>query len=191
MNVRSLAATVVVALTLAAHAPQEANATVVVPLTVEAMTGRADVVCVGVVGAQRAAWNPEKTRIYTTTEVRIERSLKGQRVAGETITVRQLGGVVDGISQVIPGNARLTPGETAVLFLDADEQLPFHYIVGMAQGKFTVQPSPEGARVSQDVHDLSFMSAPGAPPPSTGSMAVQPPARLDALEQAILRATQP
>jgi ribosomal 50S subunit-recycling heat shock protein len=112
-----------------------------------------------------------------------------QTRAGDVITVRQLGGVVDGISQVVPGNARLTPGETAVLFLDADETLPFHYVVGMAQGKFTVQPAPDGARVTQDVHDLAFMPAAGATP--TEASPAPAPGRLDALEQAVRRATQP
>ena len=189
MNIRSLTAPLALAAALGSGAAFEARATVVVPLTVEAMTARADVVCVGAVVAQHAAWNAERTRIYTTTEVRVERTLKGKRTAGEVITVRQLGGVVDGISQVVPGNARLTPGETAVLFLDADETLPFHYVVGMAQGKFTVQPAPDGARVTQDVHDLAFMPAAGATP--TEASPAPSPGRLDALEQAVRRATQP
>jgi hypothetical protein len=189
MNIRSLTAPLALAAALTSGMAFEARATVVVPLTIEAMTARADVVCVGVVLSQRAAWNVERTRIYTTTEVRVERTLKGKRALGDVLTVRQLGGVVDGISQVVPGNARLTPGETAVLFLDADEALPFHYVVGMAQGKFTVQPAPDGARVTQDVHDLAFMAAPGATP--TDTPPAQSPARLDALEQAVRRATQP
>jgi len=189
MNIRSLAAPLALATALSSGAAFEAHATVVVPLTLEAMTERADVVCVGVVMAQRAAWNDDRTRIHTTTEVRVERTLKGKRAPGEVITVRQLGGVVDGVSQVVPGNAHLTPGETTVLFLDADEALPFHYVVGMAQGKFTVQPAPEGLRATRDVSDLAFMASPGAaqPPAPPANL----PARLEALEQAIRRAVQP
>ena len=83
MNIRSLTAPLALAAALGSGAAFEARATVVVPLTVEAMTARADVVCVGAVVAQHAAWNAERTRIYTTTEVRVERTLKGKRTAGE------------------------------------------------------------------------------------------------------------
>ncbi|MFZ4738064.1 MAG: hypothetical protein ACOYM9_19065 [Bradymonadia bacterium] len=167
--------------------PSTAVATIVRPLTVEDMTRRADLVCVGTITGQRSEWNAERTRIYTWTEVRIARSLKGKRTAGETVTVRQLGGVVDGISQSIPGNAKLVPGEEVVLFLDADEAAPLHYVIGMAQGKFTISRAPGEVAVRRDVGDLAFAGA--APLAAPGAPAV--PAQLEALEQAVRRASTP
>jgi hypothetical protein len=177
----------VAAVLLGLSAPSTAEATIVRPLTVEDMTRRADLVCVGTITGQRSEWNVERTRIYTWTEVRISRTLKGKRAAGETVTVRQLGGVVDGISQSVPGNAKLLPGEEVVLFLDADEAAPLHYVIGMAQGKFTLSRGPGSISVRRDVGDLAFAGA--APLAPAGAPAV--PAQLEALEQAVRRASAP
>ncbi|MEZ4465407.1 MAG: hypothetical protein R3F43_13255 [bacterium] len=45
---------------------------------------------------------------------------------------------MDGITQSIVGNARLSVGEEVVVFLTQDAEKGLHYVIGMAQGKYTV-----------------------------------------------------
>lgn len=134
-----------------------AGATIVKQLSVSDMARRADVIVQGTVVRQSASWNPEHTRIYTVTEIQVAESLKGGAAAGTVISVRQLGGVADGIVQSIPGNARFALAEEVVVFLDRDETLPLHYVIGMAQGKFSVSGAGGNALVAPDVSDLAFV----------------------------------
>ncbi len=137
-----------------------AGATIVRPLTVEMMAERADVVVRGRVVGQEAAWNDDKTRIYTVTRVEIAEAYKGGDKPGAVIAVRQIGGTVDGLTQSVVGNAKLRVGEELVLFLDRDEAKPLHYVIGMAQGKLGVSRDGPEPTVVHDVEGLAFM-APG------------------------------
>ncbi|MCK6571301.1 hypothetical protein L6V77_09395 [Myxococcota bacterium] len=141
--------------------PSPADATIVKRLTVSEMARRADVVVLGRVVGQTATWNPERTRIHTLTELLVGESLKGGARTGETLTIRQLGGTLDGLVQTVPGNARFAVGEEVVVFLDKDEAQPLHYVIGMAQGKFAVQRSGPAVQAMQDTSDLAFVR-PGA-----------------------------
>jgi hypothetical protein len=141
---------------LSSMQPGRAEATIVKPLSVADMAKRADLVVHGTVLRQTASWNPEHTRIYTVTEIQVTEALKGVAAPGSIVPVRQLGGVADGIVQSIAGNARFTPAEELVVFLDKDETLPWHYVIGMAQGKFSVTPGGTPS-VAQDLSDLAFI----------------------------------
>jgi len=142
-----------------------AMATIVRALSVEQMTATADVIAEGHITAQSSAWNAEKTRIYTVTTLTVTVAHKGTVKTGESIQIRQIGGTVDGLTQSIAGNAKLTQGEEVLLFLDQDQARGLHYVVGMAQGKFSidrVQPTP---RIDRGLEDLSTLDAKGAPIP--------------------------
>jgi hypothetical protein len=152
MTLRGSFAAAAVALLVAVPA----MATIVKSLSLEDMVKEADVIVQGTVVQRTMSWNDERTRIYTVTDVRVADVLKGPVHAGETIHVRQLGGTVDGISQSIPGNAKLSPNEEVVLFLDRDEQKPLHYIVGMAQGKFTVDRTAAQPSVVRQLDGLAL-----------------------------------
>jgi len=55
----------------------------------------------------------------------------------------------------LPGNAPLKVGEEVVLFLTRDSH--YHYVVGLAQGKFSVRTDGTGRKVvSQDLSGLAF-----------------------------------
>lgn len=156
---KSLATICLAALaSLAAVSP--AAATIVKRLSTADMTKRADVIVQGTVLRQTAAWNPEHTRIYTVTEIRVAESLKGAATPGSVVSIRQLGGVVDGTIQTIPGNAKFAAAEQVLVFLDKDETLPWHYVIGMAQGKLSVSGAGPAAQVRSDLADLAFV-APG------------------------------
>ncbi|MBM4364162.1 MAG: hypothetical protein FJ104_15895 [Deltaproteobacteria bacterium] len=168
-------------------APNPAGATIVKPLTVSEMARRADVVVLGRVVGQTATWNPERTRIYTRTELLVGESLKGDARAGESLTIRQLGGTLDGLVQTVPGNARFAIGEEVVVFLDRDEAQPLHYVIGMAQGKFAVRRSGPTVQALQDTSDLAFVrpSAAGALVPVEAGPASPVDGGLEALKHAV------
>lgn len=170
-----------------------ASATIVKSLDLEEMAREADVIVHGTVERQSASWNEERTRIYTVTEVRVTEGLKGPHQAGDVIRIRQLGGTVDGITQMIPGNAKLVRGEEVVLFLDRDEKKDLHYVVGMAQGKFRVDRSGPRPVVDRQLEGLALARVEGGevrqlhePPP----VAAPAPA-LEDLKARIRRALAP
>lgn len=156
---------------VSASLPGSAEATIVKPLSIADMAKRADLVVHGTVVRQTASWNPEHTRIYTVTEIQVTEALKGAAVPGSIVPVRQLGGVADSIVQSIAGNARFAPAEELVIFLDKDETLPWHYVIGMAQGKFSVTAGAAPS-VAQDLSDLAFIR----PEPAGAPTAIGPAA---------------
>ena len=95
----------------------------------------ADLVVIGQVTEKESVWTEGKTQIVTFTTVTVEDVLKGDPL-GATVTVRQLGGRIDGVTASIDGDAVLAPGEEVLLFLRRIDGLC--YLVGMSQGKLSV-----------------------------------------------------
>ncbi len=108
-----------------------------VPLTVERislerLTRSSQLIIRGNVLRSVSRW--EDRNIYTYTTVRVLESLKGE--AQPEITVKQMGGTVGEISEVISGAPELENGEEVVLFLvDWRDHYWIHSIV---LGKFSV-----------------------------------------------------
>jgi hypothetical protein len=74
------------------------------------------------------------SRVVTYTVVRTEYSFDG-RPPDPEVTVRSLGGIVDGVGQLVPGEAVLHRGATAALFVS--EMAPAIFCVtAMAQGHY-------------------------------------------------------
>lgn len=133
-----------------------AGATIVQALDLEQLSKKADVVVHGDVVDQKTNWNTTRSRIYTVTRVRIRDPLKGPHKKGAVIEIRQLGGTVGEITQSIVGNARLSPAEEVLLFLNHDPEKQRHYIVGMAQGKYAIDRSGKPAVVRHDLRGLAL-----------------------------------
>jgi hypothetical protein len=150
-------------LLLAAAIP--ATATIVRALSIEQLTATADVIAEGRVTAQSSSWNDEKTRIYTVTTLAVLTAHKGPVKPGETLQIRQIGGTVDGLTQSIVGNAKLSVGEEMLVFLDRDEDRGLHYVVGMAQGKFSIDRASPTPRLDRPLQNLSTLDAKGSPVP--------------------------
>jgi hypothetical protein len=81
-------------------------------------------------------------RIVTYTRVKVEETVAGVASDSELL-VRTLGGQVDGIGQVVSGEAVLVPGERALMFVrqHSDGTLG---ITGMAQGHYNVRADAKG-----------------------------------------------
>src|SRR5581483_11710178 len=94
-----------------------ATATSVVILTDEELTLHSRVIVTGTVKTVFSAWNDEHSLIYTYTEVRTDRFLKGN-LDTTHIVLKQLGGSagVDGMR--IIGQPRFVPGQQVLLYLN-------------------------------------------------------------------------
>ena len=74
-------------------------------------------------------------------------------------TMRQLGGVLDGLETRLVGTTDFTLGDEVVLFTRTDGAL--HYLVGMAQGSyFVLRDSTGAATVTRDLGELGFAPLP-------------------------------
>lgn len=125
-----------------------ANATTVVPMSVEELTRAASDVVEAHALRSWSSWNAQHTLIYTYTSFEVMKKLKG--VAPELVTVKQVGGTADGYTQKVSGVRHFQDGEDDLLFLRpsvaADGTL---VVVGLMQGNFRVFHSTSGeAQVS-------------------------------------------
>ncbi|MBL8684141.1 MAG: hypothetical protein JNK05_33515 [Myxococcales bacterium] len=104
----------------------DAHATTVVPVTVEQLSSRADVVVVATVRSTRALW--EGRLIVTDCELEVRVAMKGSLAPGQTLTLRVPGGVLGDIGQTIPGVPRVERGDTFVAFVTrAEDRAPGRY----------------------------------------------------------------
>lgn len=97
-----------------------ARATTVVPITVEALTRRSELVVLATVRATRCLWR--SGFIVTDGDLRVEAVMKGDARVGDSLGVRVAGGELDGVGQMIPDAPTLRVGDAAVFFLQGDEQ---------------------------------------------------------------------
>lgn len=175
-----------VVLALALALPGAGRATILKAFDLPQLSGEAHVVVRGLVQSQAAEWNEDHSRIYTYSEIDVLERVKGR--TPDRITVKQLGGTVDGRTLSVVANADLQVGEEVVLFLRTDGA--FHYIVGMHQGKYGVRREAAGAFVTRD--PLS-RPAPAATPTTgattgpDGRPALAPQPSLDSLLRDVRR----
>jgi hypothetical protein len=104
-------------------------------LSLEDLARKADTIILGTVTQQESAWDAQHTAIYTDVTLLVERALTG--TPGETVTLRVAGGRVGGIGMGTSNDAVFREGERAIVCLDTSA-VP-STVVGMQQGKFTVQ----------------------------------------------------
>ena len=164
-----------------------ASATSMVALDVEALTRSSAAVVRAKVLSVKAHWTADHTRIVTETTLEVQEAWKG--APAKVITVTQPGGEVGDVGQKVEGIAAFTPSEEVVLFLEARGTERFT-VAGMAQGRFRVERSSDGAAVyarQDQAADLFLID------PHTHQPTAQPPLVLaaDALKKRVqLVATQ-
>lgn len=105
------------AILVASLAASSSFATEFRAFTRAAQVAGSDLVLVGRVESVRSAWGVDRSAIYTDAEIAIEEVWKGMP-AGDRITVRTLGGTVDGIRLEVEGAARFVAGEEVLVLLD-------------------------------------------------------------------------
>jgi hypothetical protein len=111
-----------------------ASATIITFETLDDMARRVPVIVRGRVARSVAAWDADRSRIWTWTELVVTDSLKGE-VKG-VVLVKQPGGEVGPMGQAVAGAAKFREGEECVLFLEGAPGEPGTFSVsGLSAGK--------------------------------------------------------
>lgn len=136
-------------------------ATSVIRLSLEETVARAEWIVEGDVVRNWCGWDSGHRFIWTHTEIAVRDRWKGS--TGQTVTVSEPGGEVDGKGLAIAGMVRYTPGEHVVVFL---YRTPVGLVrtVGLAQGKLKVA---EGDVVHNSLPDAMLVSPAGVRPAGT------------------------
>ncbi len=120
-----------------------AFATTQLAADLETLSQSADLIVQGTVVDSKARLTLDGRRVVTDTRLQVGEVLKGS-AKGE-IVVMQPGGVVAEIGQKVEGAGTFTAGEEVLVFLEKKGDR--YALVGMAQGKFTVERSSDGKAV--------------------------------------------
>ena len=123
-----------------------AQATTVQRLSLEEMTQKAGSIALVRVKGSRTYWQGKL--ILTTYTVDVQETLKG--VPSRSLEITAVGGVIGPTTLHVAGMPVFRTGEDAVVFVERSGA--FSTVVGLSQGKFTVQ---EG-QVANTVTGLSF-----------------------------------
>lgn len=149
----------------------DARATSMVPFNHEDLSHIADAIVVADVLKvdTEARFVPSANRlakqITTLTTVKVVDSWKGAHAAGEALTLREIGGVVEKEMVAVPGTAGFLKGERVLLFLHYRTTSNEYGLVGWTQGKFTLLANANGgwdvAKIRLDVPEwgTSFVPA--------------------------------
>jgi hypothetical protein len=80
--------------------------------------------------------------IVTETRARVSRVIRELEPSADEITVCTLGGVLDGVGELVHGQAELTPGTSCLAFLTAAPDGTC-WVTGMAQGHYPLSNAAE------------------------------------------------
>jgi hypothetical protein len=128
------------------------HATTMQLYTVEELAGRSSDVFYGQVISTETNWNADRTRIYTSVQVRIDETFKGSVRRSEIVTVTQFGGEMGGVRWDYLGRPVFSQGETVVLFTTRMKNNNL-IVVGLKQGKMNVV----GGEVKRDLSGITFV----------------------------------
>jgi len=142
-------------------AATSAYAVVAVRLPLDDIVRDATVVVRGTVELSESYMDEELGRIFTRHTVAVGEYLKGK--GGEKITVVTMGGELEDIGQIVPGETRFHKGEEVVLCLRPGHR--HHVAVGMSQGKFRVVTRDKGqVFLQRDLSGVKLVGEPGDRP---------------------------
>jgi len=129
------------------------SAAVVVRMPLDDLVGNADIVVRGIALGSKSYVDADTQRIMTRHSFRVDEYLKGKDLG--IVDVVTLGGEMEDIGQIVPGEARLKEGQELVLCLKKGPQ--GYYVLGMAQGLFQVIRHPEGWKLKRTLGGLLFL----------------------------------
>lgn len=112
--------------------------TVLIPKDLEDLVTESSDIVLGKVIAMSADWNKEKTRIYTTIVLEVERGIKGDFETGEKVRFQTIGGTVGEVSLRVPASPAFNTDERTVVFFGGEPNINTP-VTGWEQGKFTVE----------------------------------------------------
>lgn len=134
--------------------PSVSEATVVPYRSLDQMIQKSSRVVRARVMEKKYLWGPGRRHIYTDYKMKVLEHLKGD--VGPEITVRQLGGVMNGVVMRIPGSAHYKLNEEVVLFLEVQRRGGYYFVMDLAAGKFEVVRIQGQPFIQRDVHHVAF-----------------------------------
>jgi hypothetical protein len=117
------------------------QATIILRLDLDAMINRSDVIVRAKVISSTSRWTKDRRYIVTDTQLSIVEGLQGSETR-KTLTVRRLGGTVDGIGMKVSGTAVLPQGQDVVVF--TENRGGHRFVVGMQQGLYQIVKNASG-----------------------------------------------
>lgn len=142
-------------------AASTATATSMVKMSLRDLAKKSDMIVLARVEDETARYDANK-EIYSYYTLRVLEPVKGAK-GQTTITVRQIGGVVDNIASIVPGTPTFRKGEEVVVFLTREDATGHPWVMGLQQGKYTVVADKDGMKhVRNDLDGLNLMGADGS-----------------------------
>ena len=163
-----------------------ARASTVEAMDLPALTATADDVFVAE-ALDTQVHRDERNRIVTDVRLRITERIFGERVVGEEVALRCLGGSMDGIGMRVEGEAQMAVGETALVFARRVDG-GWLRAVGMSQGVLRMHAGPEGWMVEPGGAGLSLVRRGSAGRLVPGDAALLRVTPLSELRRAVLAA---
>jgi hypothetical protein len=103
------------------------------------LKGAATLIVIGIAGAQQANMNKQDITRWTATTINIQHVVTGSAQSGQSVRVRQVGGIrPDGIPAVSEQEPLLTSGTRYLLFLRPVPETPGEFYPLGPMGLFTV-----------------------------------------------------
>ncbi len=93
--------------------------------------------------------------VVTRTEIEVSRTFLGK--TQKKIIFQQWGGIMDGKTSGVPGDARFEVGEEVVLFLHTAKKEPGLFLSAMGQSKYRVIREGKNVNVFRSLADMSFL----------------------------------
>lgn len=139
-------------------------ATTVLPISLERMSKKAELIFYGTVISNEVKIDKVSGHVATFTTFDVIDVIKGN--VGSTHTIKQIGGQLPGskIIYKIYGVPRFTIGEKTVVFMPKESRIGFASPIGLSQGRFTVSEQNgvstiNGSRATQAVRANSVQTA--------------------------------
>ena len=130
-----------------------ASATVMKYAGLERLIEISDTIVHAEVVSQKTYFDKEQKRVVTDTTLGVKRAFLGD--VGEKVTIQQWGGVHNGQSHFIPGDARFEAGEEVFVFLHNGDGVVA--LSALGQAKFSVEEIDSRKLVTRDLSDIAFL----------------------------------
>ena len=125
----------------------------VVELSLPAHIAQSTAVIEARVDSARAVVGKPNGATNTLTTLRIERVLQGEAPA--SITIRQIGGTLEGITTAVPGDAKFEVGAKVLVFVRKWDD-GFWYLTALTQSVYLIKGEGSKATVERDFTGLSL-----------------------------------
>jgi hypothetical protein len=158
---RSRSAVIVALAAFALLGANLAGATTVQKFSVSDLTKKSATIALARVEDVSSRWDENHKEIYTFISLKVLDGVKGSH-KNDVLTIRQLGGTVDGLISVVPAMPSFKTGEEVVVFLSPNDRAGYPWVMGLQQGKYSVSSDANGFKqVWQDVDGLRVVTPDG------------------------------